>query len=471
MEIPLLSPPETLAKNKTSATPRAGGGTASSPVRFILGVYALAVGAGALLLALPASSALGTWTAPIDAVFTSMSAVCVTGLVVVDTASHWSAFGKTVILLLIQIGGFGIMALGALVGLLVGRRLLLRDTEMLRSALGSLDVPSLMGILKVIALMTLGVEAVGAAALAGWFLHLGYEPVAALASGAFHSVSAFCNAGFSLYPDSMMRYRHDPLVNVVLMSVAFLGGIGFGVFADIGHWLKNRFRRGALLPHVLSLHTKFVLVVSLALVVFGAGLFLAFEAGHTMQDLDAGEKVKAALFTSIVSRTAGFHVVPTEDLAPATLAALMVLMFIGGSPLSTAGGIKTTTFAVMFLALRSIVRQESHVTAFRRRVPPGTVRRSIAIVFAFAGVFVVGLVLLLAIEGKPFLPVAFEAMSAIGTVGLSMGITPDLTPAGKTVIILLMFLGRVGPLTVVLAASGGRTRDNVEYPTDPVMVG
>ncbi|UCF81556.1 MAG: Trk family potassium uptake protein [Acidobacteriota bacterium] len=473
-------PTLTLSRSSLASEPRLGGNAAGKPLLLILGSYLVAIFLGTVLLTLPVSSVERDWTHPLDALFTATSAVCVTGLIVVDTPTHFSGFGKLVIMCLIQAGGWSIIVLSTLVTLFVGRSILLRHAQVIRSVMGSLDtgsvareslnIPTLFRVLKTIVVITLGIEAVGVAVLSGWFLHLGYSPAAALAYGLFHTVSSFCNAGFALYSDSMVRFQHDPVVGPAIALLVYLGSIGYIVYADLWRWLQSRLGRGAELPHVLSLHSKLVLTVSLTVIGTGALLIMAFEAGGTMLALGAGEKVNASLFTALMA-TAGFNIVPTEALSEASLFVLMVLMFIGGSSLSAAGGIKTTTFAVMFLTLRSIVRQTASVTVFRRRITTIEVRRSIAIVFMFLGAIVVGTLALLVTEGKPFLPVVFEVMSAIGTVGLSMGITGGLTPPGKTIIIALMVMGRVGPLAMVLLAAGRGKREVVQRPAEPIMVG
>ena len=480
-------PTFTLSRASLTTAPHLGGSVAGRPLLLILGSYLVAIFLGTTLLMLPISSVERVWTHPLDALFTATSAVCVTGLIVVDTPTHFSGFGKLVIMCLFQAGGLSIIVLSTLVALFVGRSILLRHTQVIRSVMGSLDtgsltmesltIPALFRVLKTIVVITLSIEAVGVAVLSGWFLHLGYSPAAALAYGLFHAVSAFCNAGFSLYSDSMVRFQHDPVVGATIAALVYLGSIGYIVYADLWRWLQNRLpswlgarQRDAELPHVLSLHSKLALTVSLGLIAAGTTLLLAFEAKGTMLHLSLGEKINASVFTAQMA-TSGFNIVPTEALSEASLFVMMVLMFIGGSPLSAAGGIKTTTLAVMFLTLRSIVRQTTSVTVFWRRIPTIEVRRSIAIVFMFLGAIVVGTLALLVTEGKPFLPVVFEVMSAIGTVGLSMGITATLTPLGKTIIVVLMVMGRVGPLAMVLLAAGRGRRESVQRPAEPIMVG
>jgi trk system potassium uptake protein TrkH len=481
-------PTFTLSRASLTTAPRLGGSVAGRPLLLILGSYLVVISLGTTLLTLPISSVERVWTHPLDALFTATSAVCVTGLIVVDTPTHFSGFGKLVIMCLIQAGGWSIIVLSTLVALLVGRSILLRHAQVIRSSvmgslgtgsvtMESLTIPTLYRVLKTIVVITLSIEAVGVAVLGGWFLHLGYSPAAALAYGLFHTVSAFCNAGFTLYSDSMVRFQHDPVVGATIAALVYLGSIGYIVYADLWRWLQNRLpglpgarQRDEELPHVLSLHSKLVLTVSLGLIAAGTLLLLVLEAKGTMLHLSLGEKINASVFTAQMA-TAGFNIVPTEALSEASLFVMMVLMFIGGSPLSAAGGIKTTTLAVMFLTLRSIVRQTASVTVFRRRIPTIEVRRSIAIVFMFLGAIVVGTLALLVTEGKPFLPVVFEVMSAIGTVGLSMGITGGLTPPGKTIIIALMVMGRVGPLAMVLLAAGRGGREAVQRPVEPIMVG
>ena len=427
--------------------------------------------AGAVLLSLPIC-ANREGIAPIDALFTSTSAVCVTGLVVVDTGTTFSGVGQAVILGLIQLGGLGIITISTFFAILLGKRMPLRQGEVVRQTHSSIDPASFVAVVKRILWFTFAFEGIGSVLLFGRW-HSEFPPMEAARLSVFHAVSAFCNAGFSLFHNSLMDYKTDIVVNLVVMAMILLGGIGFLVIHDVERWLRYRKR--------LSLHSRLALTVSLILVVCGAGLFLLFEWRNALTGYSWWERVMLALFQSVTSRTAGFNTVDFSILTNSSLVLLMFLMFVGGSPGSTAGGVKTTTFAVLVATAISRIQGRDSTNVWRRTVPEKNVNSMTAIILISISVMFVFYFLLQwteagwvphTVEGHRSLQLAFEAISAFGTVGLSAGITSQLTFWGKLQIIILMLVGRIGPLVLSIAIARRRThRTQYEYYRENVMVG
>jgi trk system potassium uptake protein TrkH len=440
------------------------------PVRLLVASFVLLIAAGTVLLRLPAATPPDQPIGWIDALFTATSATCVTGLAVRDTGTGFTPFGQVVILALIQAGGLGVMTFSLLVFSLFRNAVPLVHRSIFEHTLGGSVVDDLRRLTRLVFVFAFAVETVGAAALFARFL--GDLPVGRAAWAAvFHSVSAFCNAGFGLWPDSLTRYRSDPAVNLTVMGLIVLGGLGFVVVYDLAE-ARGRARR-------MSVHSKLALVATAVLIEAGAAVFWLLEQPRGLGDLAAGEQVWASLFQSVTARTAGFNTVEVGQLAPPTLFLLMVLMFIGGSPGSCAGGIKTTTLGVLVLASLSRLRGRENVNVFHRTLTPTTVRNTLSI--AMGGVFVAAagtFALLLtapslaaAEEQAAFVGYLFESISALGTVGLSTGITPHLAPLSRIVVSLLMFVGRLGPLTVGSALVAARRADDWRYPEEEVMVG
>ena len=408
----------------------------------------IAIGTG--LLTLPLSAAAGTWTSPVDALFTATSAVCVTGLVVVDTATYWSPFGQLVILGLIQVGGFGFMTGSTLLLLLlVGRRTALSERILAQESAGARDLGSVRMVLRRVAIFSIVAEGIGAAVLTIAFLvHYGDATKAAW-HGVFHAVSAFNNAGFDLMGGfaSLNGFAGAPAVFVPLGVLIFLGGLGVAIVGDVID--KRRWTRFAL-------ETKLVLATTAVLLATGTAALLAFEWGNpaTLGALPESQRPLNALFESVSFRTAGMSTVPIGSLTDSSLITAIALMFIGGASGSTAGGIKVTTFAILLFTIISTVRGREFTEAFGRRVTGEVVARALsvallAVAFGFAGT------LLLEVLGAPgsFLQIAFETASAFGTVGHTTGITPQLSDPARIVLVVAMFVGRLGPLTLVLALS------------------
>jgi trk system potassium uptake protein TrkH len=435
------------------------------PSRLIVLSFAGVILVGAVLLTFPAAAG-GAAISPLDALFTATSATCVTGLVTLDTPTAFSSFGHGVILGLVQVGGLGIMVLSTFAALLLGGSLGLRGERALTELLDLQTASTAYRLTRFIVLATLAVEAVGAAGLALCFGAAGLPAGAALWRGVFHAVSAFCNAGFALQSDSLAMFADQPWAILLVAALVTLGGLGFVVLAGLWQRFFSRSTRH------LTTSVRVVLAVSALLVAAGTALYAAIEWRHTLDGFGAPGKLVHALFQSVTLRTAGFNSVDLAELAPATALLMMVFMFVGASPGSTGGGIKTTTAAVLVAAIRSIVRGSEPPRLFDREVPREIVYRSLAIAVISAAVVALGAFLLLMFEPQPVLRLLFEAVSAFGTVGLSLGATAELGPAGKLIVIGLMFIGRVGPLTLALVLGTGRVRTPVyRQPETRIMVG
>jgi trk system potassium uptake protein TrkH len=419
------------------------------PAVVLVAGFAVLIVVGTMLLALPISAADRSWTPFSAALFTATSAVCVTGLVVVDTATHWSPFGQVVILVLIQVGGFGFMTGSTLLlFLLVGRRTGLRDRIMAQASTGVPDLGSVTHVIRRVAVFTLIAEGIGVLVLFFAFAARYGDLGQAAWHGLFHSVSAFNNAGFDLIGEfrSLTPFVDDPFVLVPIGVLIVVGGLGFAIVGDA--LAKRRWR-------LFALETKLVFLTSLVLVVGGAAAIAAFEWSNpaTLGSMPESQRVLNALFESVTLRTAGFSTVPTSELAVATLFVVMALMFIGGASGSTAGGIKVNTFAILLFTIISTARGLPSAQALGRRVPHILIYRAMSIaLLSVAAVFVFALGLELMV-GESFVRVLFEAVSAVGTVGASTGITPDLPDTARLWLVPAMFLGRLGPLTLVIALS------------------
>jgi trk system potassium uptake protein TrkH len=422
------------------------------------------IATGTLLLSLPIASQSGQPVAVIDALFTATSATAVTGLVTVDTQTTYSLFGELVILTLIQTGGLGFMTLSTLVALLLGKRITLKERLVMQEAMNQLTVEGVVRLSKYVLIFTLFAEGLGALLLSIRFssqMPLGQ----AIYFGIFHAVSAFCNAGFDLFSRSLVDYRGDLLVNMVITLLIIFGGLGFSVVADI--YTKRSWQR-------LSLHSKIVIRTTLLLIVTATVIIFLLEYTNTksLAPLPLGEKILASYFQAVTPRTAGFNTLVIGDLRPVTLLFITILMFIGASPGSTGGGIKTTTFAAIAVAVWTIIRGNVDIEVFGRRLPRGTVLKALAIAAVSLLLIVTVTGILLITEQADLQMVLFEVTSAFGTVGLSMGLTPKLTVAGKLLITATMFTGRVGPLTLAFAIAQRLGRQGIKhYPEERIIVG
>jgi trk system potassium uptake protein TrkH len=420
------------------------------PPAFVLVLgFLVLIATGTTLLALPLASRNGAWTDPLVALFTATSAACVTGLVVVDTGTYWSGFGQLVILMLVQAGGFGIMTGSTLLlQLMLRRGTRLRDRLLVRESIGVVKLGEVSGVVRRVAAFTLLAEAAGAVILAIAFLARGAvaDPLAGAWWGMFHAVSAFNNAGFDLTGGfrSLGPFFDDGLILGTIGILIILGGLGYGIVADT--LVQRRWRR-------LALETRLVLSTSAALLVGGALAILLLEWDNpaTLGGYPAAQRPLNALFESVTLRTAGFSVTPTGSLLEPTLIIAMAMMFIGGASGSTAGGVKVNTFALLLAAIVSTARGDAEVSAFGRRVRHDLVYRAMAVALLFVAFLVIATFLLILMTDVGLVAVLFEVVSAAATVGLSTGITPDLQPAAQLVLIVAMFMGRLGPLTLVVA--------------------
>ena len=425
------------------------------------------IAAGTILLMLPAASQNGEATGLVTALFTSVSASCVTGLVLVDTATYWSGFGQAVILLLIQLGGLGFMTIATLFSRLLRRRMSLRERGVMAESINTIRVGRILEITYTIGLGTLIFELSGAVLLAMRFIpEFGFGQ--GLWYSVFHSVSAFCNAGFDLMGvkepfSSMVSYSDDALVSITIMLLIILGGIGFLVWDDI--------RQKGLKWRRYDLQTKLVIVTTLALVFGGALLFFVIERNRMNADMPLGEQVLVSFFSAVTPRTAGFNSVDTASLSDASKLLTVILMFIGGSPGSTAGGIKTTSVAVAFVFLFSGIRGRRGAYVFGRRIPDDAMKRSGMIVSTNLMLALFGALVLCGTQSLPLSDVLIEVFSAIGTVGMSTGITRELSTLSALVVALLMYLGRVGSVSFAMALLERRMDPPVTYPEEQVTVG
>ncbi|MEV6527830.1 TrkH family potassium uptake protein [Longispora sp. NPDC051575] len=436
------------------------------PTRVVAGGFGVAVAVGTGLLMLPIATTTGESTDLVNAVFTATSAVCVTGLVTVDTAGHWSTFGEVVILALIQAGGLGIMTLATLFALLVSKRLGLRAQLLVQAETKALSLRDVRRVVGRIVVFSLACETVAALVLSVRFA-TGYDMPAgqAVYHGVFHAISAFNNAGFSLNPDNLMGYVTDPWINIVIAAAVIVGGLGFPVVFE----LARNWRR----PHLWSVLTRVTVTATIALLVIGTVVFAAAESDNprTLGPLGDPDKVMAAFFASVMARTAGFNSLDTAALTPESLLASDMLMFIGGGSAGTAGGIKVTTFALLGYVIWAEMRGHARVDIGRRAVPAGNQRQALAIALLGVGLVVASTFALLSMTTHSLDKVLFEAVSAFATVGLSTGITADLPPAGHLLITTLMFTGRIGPLTLASALALRSHGRRYELPEERTIVG
>ncbi|WP_456107164.1 TrkH family potassium uptake protein [Prauserella endophytica] len=439
------------------------------PARIVVLAFAGVVALGTVLLMLPAAAENGTRTDFVTALFTATSATCVTGLAVVDTPTYWSAFGELVILGLIQAGGLGIMTIASLLGLLVSRRFGLRMQLTAQAETKALDLGDVRRVVRGVVLVSLTFELVTSLVLAARFA-IGYDygPGRALYHGVFHAVSAFNNAGFALYTDSLTRFATDAWICVPISIAVLAGGLGFPVWLEI--WRHRRRERGR---RRWSLHTKITVLTSGLLLLVGFVVITIAEWNNpeTLGRFGPGGKLIAGFFHGVMPRTAGFNSVDVGQLESGTLLVNSILMFIGGGSAGTAGGIKVTTFALLAFVIYAEIRGEPSVHVMGRRLAASTQRQALAVALLSVGAVVAGTLVLLTLTQYRLEVVLFEVISAFATVGMSTGITADVGSAGHLVLVLLMFLGRVGPITLASALALRERSRRYELPEERPIVG
>jgi trk system potassium uptake protein TrkH len=421
---------------------------------------------GAILLSLPFASVSGESVGFVNALFTAASAVAVTGLVVVDTATYWTTFGHVVIIVLIQIGGLGIITMGTLFALILGRRINFRQRIVMQEAMNKITLNGVVRLAKYILILTFAVEGVGAIILATRFVpEFGWGEGIWLS--VFHSISAFCNAGFDLIGDfqSLTPYVNDPIVSLTVAGLIIIGGLGFVVIFELLD--KKSIKQ-------LSLHSKLALLMTLVLLLSGYVIVMALEFNNpeTMGNLSVGGKFLSGFFHSVTPRTAGFNTLPMDKLMMGTIVMTMLFMFIGAGSAGTAGGVKVTTVGVIIASIVSTLKGREDAEAFKRKLPRGLVNKAVAIL-TIALLWIITVTFILSItEDQTFVDILFEVISAFGTVGLSLGITTQLSTIGKLVITITMFVGRIGPLTLFMALAQRRQVASViQYPDEEIMIG
>ena len=443
-----------------------------NPSQMMVVGFAAVILIGAILLSLPIATQTGERTSFLDSLFTATSAVCVTGLVVVDTATYWNFFGQIVIIILIQIGGLGFMTITTLFSLIVKKRINLKERLLIQESLNQIDLSGLVKLTRYILLMTFVIEGIGALILSTVFI-----PQFGFIRGSwysiFHAISAFCNAGFDLMGNvtgpysSLMYYVNNTTITLAISALIILGGLGFPVILDI---VKNK------KISKLNMHSKIVLISTSILIVVGMLFILIVEYKNvgTLGNLSLKGKILASLFQSVTIRTAGFATIDLTILHQATLFIMMIFMFVGASPASTGGGVKTTTIAVLILTVKSFLLGKEDIEVFGRRITSSTVRKSVGIFFVGVLAVLTGILLIVLIEPKfDLLEASFEVVSALATVGLSIGGSSNLTSIGKLLIVIYMFMGRVGLLTIFLALVAKNTvnKQQIRYPEGRIIVG
>ncbi|MBN2313070.1 MAG: hypothetical protein JXM79_04015 [Sedimentisphaerales bacterium] len=459
-----------------------------NPTRTLIASFVVLIISGAGLLMLPAASTPGReHVSFIDALFTATSATCVTGLIVKDTGQDFSVMGQVVILTLIQLGGLGIVVFGAVFALLLGQALSVRESVAMQDLLSASTISRIGNMIAFIFVATIFIEALGAVSLFGmWNGNIEHRWFCSV----FHSISAFCNAGFSLFNTSFIEYHRSWQIYSIVCPLIILGGLGFSVLYDLANIAADRVKRFCKLcfnkqyrfameaPKRMRLQTKIVLTVSVFLIVFGACAIFLFERYAAGPDVDQKsslvDRISGAFFQSVTARTAGFNTVDISTMTPSSKFILILLMFVGGSPGSTAGGIKTVTLAVVIMTAVAALRRRHEVEMFRRSVRIAVVGRAITVTLLFvAALFSVTLALSVTENSNGFTlsDIMFEAGSALGTVGLTTGITPFLTTGGKMIIIATMLVGRLGPLTLLAALTFNLKPARYDYPDEAVIVG
>ena len=444
-----------------------------STTQIILLSFLVTILIGSALLSLPISSADGKAVPYLDALFTATTSTCVTGLVTLPTVSTWSVFGQVVILLLIQIGGLGIITIMSGLMLLLNRKMGIGDKLLIQDAFNLNTMAGLSKFVRNVLVGTLVIEGIGA--LLYMFVFVPEFGAKGIWISVFNSISAFCNAGIDIIGEnSLCSYATNPLINIVTSALIILGGLGYIVWWDVLRVIKNSSRKNRKIFRHLTLHSKIAIVTTLILIFGGGILIFAFEYGNpaTIGNMSLLDKIQVSMFQSVTTRTAGFATVPQENLTNASSAISLVLMMIGGSPVGTAGGMKTVTIAVLFCSALATIRNKNSATVFGRCISLDSIRKAVAVSVTFITICLVSTVLLLATSDTSALDAVFETVSATATVGLSRNLTASLNTVGKLIIIVTMYFGRVGPISLAVAlGSKSETQNVISEPTEEISIG
>ena len=428
--------------------------------------FILVILVGALILTLPISTTSGESANFLDALFTATSAVCVTGLIVVDTGTYWNMFGQTVIMILIEIGGLGFMSFTTLIAIILGKKITLRERLILQDAMNTFNIQGLVKMVKYVLVFTVSVQFFGALLFSTQFV-----PEYGLGKGIFysifHSISAFCNAGFDILGNfsSLTSYNSNAVVILVASALIIIGGLGFTVWSEL--YSSKSLKK-------VSLHSKMVILMTTVLVLGGTILMFLFENNNvnTIAHMSFFDKIMNSFFASVTPRTAGFNSISTDGMTTAGQFLTIILMFIGGSPGSTAGGIKTTTIGILIVTIICVIQGREDAEVFKRRFSKDLVYKAFTLIFIGVSLVIVVTMLLSYTEkGASFIALFYETVSALGTAGLTLGLTSELSSVGKVLIMFMMYLGRVGPLTVVLSITRKKINSGIKYPEGKILIG
>lgn len=436
------------------------------------GVQILALGfifvilVGALILTLPISTTSGERTNFLDALFTATSAVCVTGLIVVDTGTYWNMFGQTVIMILIEIGGLGFMSFTTLIAIILGKKITLRERLILQDAMNTFNIQGLVKMVKYVLVFTVTVQFFGTLLFSTQFIPE-YGLGRGLFYSIFHSISAFCNAGFDIFGNfsSLTYYNSNAVVILVASALIIIGGLGFTVLSEL--YSKKSLKK-------VSIHSKMVILMTTVLVLGGTLLMFLFENNNvnTIANMSFFDKIMNSFFASVTPRTAGFNSISTNGMTTAGQFLTIILMFIGGSPGSTAGGIKTTTIGILIVTIICVIQGKEDAEVFKKRFSKGLVYKAFTLIFIGVSLVIVVTMLLSYTEKEvSFIALFYETVSAFGTAGLTLGLTSKLSSVGKVLIMIMMYLGRVGPLTVVLSITRKKINLGIKYPEGKILIG
>ena len=444
-----------------------------STTQIILLSFLVTILVGSALLALPLSSADGKAVPYLDALFTATTSTCVTGLVTLPTVSTWSVFGQIVILILIQIGGLGIITIMSGLMLLLNKKMGISDRLLIQDAFNLNTMSGLAKFVKNVLFGTLIIEVIGA--IMYMFVFVPEFGAKGVWISVFNSVSAFCNAGIDIIAEnSLCNYATNPLINIVTTSLIILGGLGYIVWWDVLRVLKSRSKKNRKIFKYLTLHSKIAITVTVGLILFGAIFIFIFEYSNplTIGKMSLFDKIQVSFFQSVTTRTAGFATIPQENMTNASATISIILMLIGGSPVGTAGGIKTVTIAILVCSAFATIRNKKVVTLFGRRILEESIKKAIAVVVMFLAICVISAILLMATSNASAIDSVYEAVSATATVGLSRNLTATLNTVGKLIIIVTMYFGRVGPISLAVAfGSKNESQNVVSEPTEDISIG